>query len=72
MGKKINPFEQGSGFNLIGKTTAPRCQNGHQWTYSGNLHLDLEGMPCMCGKVFYHTETCKHCGSVYQKHIPNG
>lgn len=70
MAKKIDIFDTDSGFNLT--TTATRCKNGHQWTYSGNLHLDLEGYPCDCGKVTFHTEECPCCHQRVQKHIPNG
>lgn len=58
-------------FNHTNGTTNPRCQHGHQWTYSGAINYDLEGMPCDCGEVTFHTEICNCCNQSVQKHKPN-
>jgi hypothetical protein len=55
----------------VNSTTNGRCLNGHTWTYSGSLRLDLEGYPCDCGEVLYHNEPCQCCGQPVVKPIPN-
>lgn len=57
-------------FNHTNSTTNPRCQNGHQWSCLG-IYYDLEGRPCDCGEVTFHTEICNCCNQSVQKHKPN-
>jgi hypothetical protein len=58
-------------FNHTNYTTNPRCQQGHCWTYGGSINFNLEGHPCDCGMVVYHSEPCKCCEQIVQKHQPN-
>jgi hypothetical protein len=50
-------------------TTSARCINGHNWTYAGSIHYNLENHPCDCGAVLYHVEPCKCCGQNVSNHI---
>jgi hypothetical protein len=52
-------------------TTVGRCLEGHTWTYAGSIHYNLEGLPCDCGMVLYHSEKCECCESIVVKPILN-
>jgi hypothetical protein len=59
-------YESPLRINATSPTWSP-CQYYHTWTYSG-LPYDLEGMPCDCGKMIYHSETCPCCGHQISNH----
>jgi hypothetical protein len=60
-------------FNNTNYTTSLKCQRGHEWTsYGASLGYDLvEGTPCDCGEMLFHTEKCPCCEQKINKHIPN-
>ena len=44
---------------------SPRpCAGGHVWTYGGTTTDGRlpEGLPCQCGAMLSHYETCPTCG----------
>lgn len=58
-------------FNHTNSTTNPVCQQGHTWNYSVSFYANLEGIPCDCGAVTFHTEKCQCCDQRVQKHQSN-
>lgn len=71
IGLVAETFGLPTNLNNSNKTTNPRCQQGHSWTYGGSIGLNLEGMPCDCGEVLFHTEKCPCCNQTVSKHLPN-
>lgn len=49
-----------------------KCVGGHHWSLPGIIEdVSLEGRPCDCGELIYHTDFCPVCEHEFTHHYKN-